>query len=76
MLTMRPSEEGDTEIYIIARVFNLGQDNMGMRLYVDPASMKYSRELIFQPNSYVVTPGVPAVEEEDLGSELESEEGF
>lgn len=46
----RPS----SKIYIILRVFNVGKANMGMRLYVDPATMKEDGELIFEPESYTV----------------------
>lgn len=53
-----------TEIYIILRVFNLGQDNIGMRLYVDPATMKRNGQLKFDAASYIVTPGAEI--EEDL----------
>lgn len=45
-----------TEVYIILRVFNLGKSNMGMRLYVDPATMADSGELIFEAESYTVAP--------------------
>ena len=48
-------------IYVILRVFNLGQDDMGMRIYVDPAAMERNGELEFQAETYTV---VPAVEEE------------
>ena len=48
-------------IYVILRVFNLGQEDMGMRIYVDPASMERNGELQFQAETYTV---VPAAEEE------------
>ena len=48
-----------TEVYIILRVFNLGQENMGMRVYVDPAR---NGELVFEADSFTVKPA--EVEEE------------
>lgn len=54
-----PSDRPATDIYIILPVFNLGKDDMGMRLYVDPAMMKDNGELIFEPESYTVIPGAP-----------------
>ncbi len=50
-----------TNVYVILRVFNLGQEDMGMRIYVDPATMERNGELDFQAETYTV---VPAVEEE------------
>ena len=54
-------ERPATDIYIIMRVFNMGQNNIGMRLYIDPATMELERKLKFEPDHYVVTPG-PTVE--------------
>ena len=48
-------------IYVILRVFDLGQEDMGMRIYVDPATMERNGELEFQAETYTVA---PAVEEE------------
>ncbi len=74
-------ENPATDVYIILRVFNLGQDNIGMRLYVDPVTMKREGQLFFEPSSYIVTPGVEAkapVEsgqaEEERGEPEEAEE--
>ena len=50
-----------TNVYVILRVFNLGQEDMGMRIYVDPATMERNGELEFKAETYTV---VPAVEEE------------
>lgn len=45
------------EIYIILRVFNLGLDSMGMKIYVDPAGGRsFPAELVFEAESYTVTP--------------------
>lgn len=48
-----------TEVYIVMRVFNLGQDNIGVRLYVDPGTMERNGMLNFEPASYIVTPPKP-----------------
>ena len=37
--------ETSSKVYIILRVFNLDKENIGMRLYVDPASMETRGEL-------------------------------
>lgn len=67
------SETAATNIYIILRVFNLGQDNIGMRLYVDPMTMRREGHLLFEPSSYIVTPGVE-VEGERVEAEESEEE--
>ena len=58
----------NTEVYIILRVFNLLRENIGLRLYVDPASMEESGELMIEAESYTVKPGEtrPVDTEEDL----------
>ncbi len=65
-------ENPSTDIYIILRVFNLGQDNIGMRLYVDPVTMKREGQLFFEPSSYILTPGAEAEERVEPGG---AEEG-
>jgi len=40
------------QIYVICRVFNLGKEDMGMRIYVDPWSMKQDEELKFTETNY------------------------
>jgi hypothetical protein len=47
------------EVYIIARVFKLGKEGMGYRLYVDPATLKAQGRLKFESNQYAVTPNLP-----------------
>jgi hypothetical protein len=44
------------EIYLIARVFSLGTGGMGLRLYVDPASLQDQGDLKFRADKYAVTP--------------------
>lgn len=43
------------EIYLILRVYKLGQKDMGMRILLDPATMKKHDQLIFEPESYTVS---------------------
>lgn len=43
------------EIYLILRVYKLGQEDMGMRILLDPATMKDHGHLIFEPESYTVS---------------------
>ncbi|KAF2464794.1 uncharacterized protein BDR25DRAFT_380700 [Lindgomyces ingoldianus] len=57
MENMQLSAESDLgEIYLVARVFGLGGSGMGLKLYVDPASLRNERELVFQADKYAVTP--------------------
>ena len=53
---MKLGEQAATEVYIILRVFNLDNDGIGMRLYVDPAGMEERSELVFTSESYSVVP--------------------
>jgi hypothetical protein len=43
-------------IYLVARVFRLGIEGMGVKLYVDPVSLQIERELEFKADKYAVTP--------------------
>lgn len=45
------------KIYIIARVYYLGKPEMGVKLYVDPASLRQKGKLIFRADKYSVVPG-------------------
>jgi len=40
-------------IYVIFRVYNLGQDNMGLKIYLDPET---SRQLEFTAQTWSVVP--------------------
>ena len=53
---MKLGAQASTEVYIILRVFNLNNDDIDMRLYVDPAGMEERRDLIFTPEPYSVVP--------------------
>jgi hypothetical protein len=45
-----------TTIYVIFRVYNLGKDNMSLRIYVDPDALRRQDVLRFTAESYSVTP--------------------
>ena len=51
----RNLDAGMDEIYLILRVYKLGQEDMGMRIPLDPATMKDAGHLIFEPESYTVS---------------------
>ncbi|KAI9372834.1 hypothetical protein BJX61DRAFT_542344 [Aspergillus egyptiacus] len=43
-------------VYVVFRVFNLGRDSVGVKVYVDPESMRERRELLFTAETWSVTP--------------------
>ncbi|KAF2810106.1 uncharacterized protein BDZ99DRAFT_442610 [Mytilinidion resinicola] len=45
------------KVYLVARVFSLGDCGMGLKLYMDPATLRSDQELIFKTDKYSVTPG-------------------
>lgn len=47
----------DESIYMIFRVFNLGNNAIGVRIYMDPDRMKREGRLIFTADRWTVTPG-------------------
>ena len=47
------------EIYIILRIFNIGQERIGIHIYVDPESMRIRSELEFTAEKYFVVPKGP-----------------
>ncbi|KKZ64488.1 hypothetical protein EMCG_09530 [[Emmonsia] crescens] len=51
------SSEDLDSIYVILRVFNVGQDSAGMKVYVDPDFMRERRELSFPAETWSVVPG-------------------
>lgn len=57
---MRIEETGqaEPEIYMIFRVYYLGSEGMGLKVYVNPESLRQEGRLIFSPESYSVYPGV------------------
>lgn len=44
-------------IYVIFRVFNLGRDDIGLKVYLDPESLRLSRQLKFTAFVWSVVPG-------------------
>lgn len=49
------SDELVNEVYLVARVFNLGASGIGFKLYVDPAGLRRRGQLKFAADKYVVT---------------------
>jgi hypothetical protein len=50
--------EHSDHIYVVFRVFNLGQGSMGMRVYVDPEVMRARGDLLFTAETWSVVPGL------------------
>jgi len=49
------AESGRTErIYVIFRVFNLGNDSIGLKVLVDPESIRQRGELAFTAETWSV----------------------
>ncbi|GFF32149.1 conserved hypothetical protein [Aspergillus udagawae] len=60
MRTMRPVDTGpdnQLSVYVIFRVYNLGRDSVGMKVYVNPGLMEMSGELVFMTETWSVVPG-------------------
>lgn len=51
-----PEQGAADEVYLIARVFSLGLNGMGLKLYVDPAKLRRKGQLIVRPDQYEVMP--------------------
>lgn len=49
------AENRDT-IYAIFRVYNLGRDDMGLKIYIDPESLRLSEQLGFTAETWSVAP--------------------
>ena len=48
-------------IYTVFRVYNLGQGGMGLKIYVDPESLRLNEKLEFMTDgSWLVTPAAGA----------------
>ncbi|KAF7179749.1 hypothetical protein CNMCM7691_008799 [Aspergillus felis] len=60
---MRAMRHGDTDsdnqasVYVIFRVYNLGRDSVGMKVYVNPGLMEVRGELVFVTETWSVVPG-------------------
>ena len=44
-------------LYVVFRVFNLGKDSVGLRVLVDPESMRQREELAFTAETWTVVTG-------------------
>jgi hypothetical protein len=49
-------DESSDEIYIIFRVYQLNKETMGVRIYIDPESLRQQGRLVFTADSYNVVP--------------------
>ena len=43
-------------VYVIFRVYNLGQDSMGVKMYVDPGTLRLDGSLVFRGEQWSVVP--------------------
>lgn len=59
---MQEMSNGETQsdnmdmVYVIFRVYNLGQQGMRMKVYVDPEMMRVREELLFTAEGWSVVP--------------------
>ncbi len=51
------SDNTGNTIYVIFRVYWLGQEDMGLAIYLDPESLRRSGHLKFQSELWSVVPG-------------------
>jgi hypothetical protein len=56
MENLQLEEEASDGIYLIARVYNLGASGIGLKLYLDPATLRKQDRLKFKADVYRVTP--------------------
>ncbi|KAL4796623.1 hypothetical protein BDV19DRAFT_398235 [Aspergillus venezuelensis] len=56
MSAVEPNQE-DPRLYVIIRVYNLGRDDVRMKIYVNPGSMRERGELLFTAETWSVLPG-------------------
>jgi hypothetical protein len=57
---MRPVDtdpDNQASVYVIFRVYNLGRDSVGMKVYVNPGLMEARGELVFTTETWSVVPG-------------------
>ncbi|KAF1808780.1 hypothetical protein P152DRAFT_452583 [Eremomyces bilateralis CBS 781.70] len=55
MDTTLPTDSASGRVYILARVFNLGQSDMRLKLYLDPNRLEREARLRFRSDKYEVT---------------------
>jgi hypothetical protein len=53
-----PDNRQTEKIYVIFRVFNLGNDSIGLKVLVDPEGMRLRGELAFTALTWSVVAGV------------------
>ncbi len=51
--------ENQEAIYVIFRVYDLGQDRMGLKIYMDPETLRSKGFLSFREDTWSVTPSNP-----------------
>lgn len=51
-----PGDRSVPNVYIIFRVFNLGRNNLGVKLYVDPEAHRLRGNLVFESQTWTVQP--------------------
>ena len=51
-----PVDQSASQIYMIMRVYNLGKDDMGLEVYLDPEALRQNNRLRFTAESYSVVP--------------------
>ncbi len=51
--------EKQESIYVIFRVYDLGQARVGLKIYMDPETMRSKRLLSFREDTWSVTPSKP-----------------
>ena len=44
------------EIYVVCRVYNLGRENLNVKIYLDPAAHDRDGSLVFKSYTWTVTP--------------------
>ncbi len=48
--------ENQSAVYALFRVFGLGRNSMGLKIYIDPAEQRRLGKLAFTSEEYFVTP--------------------
>jgi hypothetical protein len=56
MESMELDNEPSSQVYIVARVFKLAASGIGLKLYLDPTSLRKQERLRFKADQYRVTP--------------------
>jgi len=50
-------DENHDSVYALFRVFNLGKESMGLRIFIDPEQQRRQDVLKFAADKYTVSPG-------------------